>query len=514
MIADYGRFKKLKSDGAERSSPALSPGPALPGPARPCPARPVRDYPERLGLERLRLGPGPGGCGKLHREGERWDGRGSVVEGGSGGEGEWGSRKRRGGRTPPHLYCSLHEEELKLFCETDRKLICGICRDSREHKYHQYLPVNEALEIYKDKLKSSLESASRRKAAMLKAKFQQKQKMSEVQEQSHSLQSHIRFEFARMYRFLNEKEQQLSHDLRDMEGQILGEMEENLQRIQDTLDSIERLLGQLQTHINQQDVMALLKEESIWNRRFSDKHSSLEVVNLDLPLGIFKGPLQYTAWREMLEAISPAPAPLTLNPDTANPWLVLSEDLRSVKMGNQQQTLPELPARFDRCACVLGAEGFTTGRHYWEVKVGQKTEWDLGVARKSCERKGRIQRHPKDRYWRLSLRGQSEYRIFTEPPTSLSLAQSPRTVGVYLDYEGGQVSFYDADRMVHLYTFTDTFTERLYPYYCPCLSDGGRNSEALKICWLNSPTCRKVPGASTRPRLNSDTSSAVYLHYQ
>ncbi|XP_072406285.1 LOW QUALITY PROTEIN: zinc-binding protein A33-like [Chiloscyllium punctatum] len=394
------------------------------------------------------------------------------------------------------LHCELHHEGVKLLCETDQKLLCSICRDSREHRYHTFIPLNEAVGLYKDQLKSSLDLAAKRKAQLLKAKFNQEEKISQVKEQSRNLQVHIKYEFAKMHRTLSEMERCLNGDLRAREGMILEAMRGNLREIQGALDSAERVLTEFQSRLDRPDVLTILKEKDSWNAKIS--HNVMELVDMDLPLGIFRGPLQYIAWREILDTISPVPAALTLNPKTANPWLVLSEDQSAVRMGDRRQELPDLPQRFDRCACVLGSEGFTSGRHYWEVEVRDKTEWDLGVAKRSCKRKGRIRRTPEDGYWRLSLRGGSEYMAFTSPPTSLSVVPRPRKVGVYLDYEGGQVSFYNADSMSHLHTFTDAFTEKLYPYLCPCLNNGGKNSVFMKICGVKAHSLTS-PGRSLTP---------------
>ncbi|XP_067417238.1 butyrophilin subfamily 1 member A1-like [Emydura macquarii macquarii] len=90
---------------------------------------------------------------------------------------------------------------------------------------------------------------------------------------------------------------------------------------------------------------------------------------------------------------------VTLDPDTAHPKLVLSEDRKRVRLGDTRQDLPDNPERFDTSSCVLGAEGFPGGRRYWEVEVGDKTDWALGVCRESVSRKGMVTLTPGNGYW-------------------------------------------------------------------------------------------------------------------
>ncbi|XP_064411125.1 E3 ubiquitin-protein ligase TRIM39-like [Latimeria chalumnae] len=190
--------------------------------------------------------------------------------------------------------------------------------------------------------------------------------------------------------------------------------------------------------------------------------------------------LQYRVWKKMLKIINRET--VTLDPNTAHPKLTLSEDLMAVAWGStRRDDLPDNPERFDTCACVLGSEGFTSGRHSWVVDVGNKTSWDLGVARESINRKGDITLSPKHGYWTLVLRNGGEYNAGTNGWIQLELEKSPKKVLVCVDYEAGKVSFSNADDMSHIYTFTDNFTEKIFPYFYPGNISGGKNGEPLRI---------------------------------
>ncbi|XP_053516594.1 erythroid membrane-associated protein isoform X1 [Artibeus jamaicensis] len=173
---------------------------------------------------------------------------------------------------------------------------------------------------------------------------------------------------------------------------------------------------------------------------------------------------------------------VTLDPDTAHPKLILSEDRRCVKLGDRRQPVLDNPQRFDFVVSVLGSEYFVAGCHYWEVNVGDKTKWILGVCSESVSRKGKVTASPANGHWLMRQSRGNQYEALTSPQTSFRLKEPPRCVGIFLDYEAGIISFYNVTDKSHIFTFTHTFSGPLRPFFEPCLHDEGKNTAPLIVC--------------------------------
>lgn len=184
----------------------------------------------------------------------------------------------------------------------------------------------------------------------------------------------------------------------------------------------------------------------------------------------------------------PLAADVTLDPATANAYLVLSEDLKSVRYGGVRQKLPDNPERFDQSATVLGAQSFTCGRHYWEVEVGNKTEWEVGICKDSVSRKGNLPKPPGDLFSLIGLKIGDDYSLWVSSPLKGQNVREPvQKVGVFLDYESGHIAFYNVTEETLIYSFPpDSFKEALRPIFSPCLPNEGTNTGPLTICSLHS----------------------------
>lgn len=156
--------------------------------------------------------------------------------------------------------------------------------------------------------------------------------------------------------------------------------------------------------------------------------------------------------------------PVTLDPNTANPCIFLTDDLTTISYNDKGQQLPDNPERFDYWEFVLGSEGFTSGSHYWDVEVGESTLWALGVTCESVQRKG--ESLFKSGVWGIGYyNGEYGASSSAEPPTPLNVSPKLQRIRVQLDWGSGLVVFSDPLGNTPLHTFTHTFTERVFPYF-------------------------------------------------
>lgn len=178
---------------------------------------------------------------------------------------------------------------------------------------------------------------------------------------------------------------------------------------------------------------------------------------------------------------SEGPAPLTFDDDTAHRSIRVSVDRTSALELDDALVRPDNHRRFLQCVNVLASQGFQSGRHYWEVEVGSKPKWDVGVASESADRRGKIKLSPESGYWTLRMRNGNECSAGTQPWTRLQLSAAPQRLGVFLDCEERRVSFYDADSMSLLYSFTDGPRSKVFPFFSPCISDGRHPPQPIKL---------------------------------
>ncbi|XP_032127174.1 E3 ubiquitin-protein ligase TRIM7 isoform X3 [Sapajus apella] len=322
-----------------------------------------------------------------------------------------------GSQTAAAARCGQHGEPLKLYCQDDGRAICVVCDRAREHREHAVLPLDEAVQEAKELLESRLR--------VLKKELEDYE----------------------VFRSTEEKE---SKELLEFKSTLSSLWEESgaHRPFSEPLSCrCSNVPGPKPTTVSSE------MKNKVWN-------VSLKTFVLKGLLKKFKEDLRGELEKE--EKVE-----LTLDPDTANPRLILSLDLKSVRLGERAQDLPNHPRRFDTNTRVLASCGFSSGRHHWEVEVGSKDGWAFGVARESVRRKGLTPFTPEEGVWALQLNG-GQYWAVTSPERSpLSCGHLSR-VRVALDLEVGAVSFYAMEDMRHLYTFRVNFQERVFPLFSVC----------------------------------------------
>ncbi|XP_041876239.1 butyrophilin subfamily 3 member A3-like isoform X5 [Corvus kubaryi] len=176
---------------------------------------------------------------------------------------------------------------------------------------------------------------------------------------------------------------------------------------------------------------------------------------------------------------------VTLDADTAHPRLEISADGQKVKDTGVIRHVPSNEKRFDSHLFVLAKEGYTSGKHYWEVSVGTRRIWALGIARESVTRKGTLTLCPQNGFWVIACADGQDYWAYTNPWTRLIVTGNLSKIGVFLDIPAKQVSFYDVCKARALYTFSiadgSSQEGKLIPFFSTGLAAAEPDTEPLVI---------------------------------
>ncbi|XP_028669591.1 tripartite motif containing 105 isoform X6 [Erpetoichthys calabaricus] len=309
------------------------------------------------------------------------------------------------------------------------------------------------------------------------------EKINLVMRSSSELKQKVQNEFCALHQILYNEEQAVLEELRKEEDEMLNKLERHMQELKEAVRQAEEKISMIGNSLD------AIKENLMVEVADLNTRSVAEVgkePKADVPFFISKysGPLQFAVWKKMIKLIKPGLTHLTFDPDTAHPNLILSSDQLSVVECNKKVCSTQHPRRFIQSVNVLAAQSFSSGRHYWEVHVGNKTKWDLGVAAESVDRKARVKLCPENGYLTIRLRNKNEYWAGTQPWTPLCVKHLLQRVGVFLDYEEGKVSFYNGERMELLFSFCTSFNGPIYPFFSTCFSDGGTNAEPLQLFHL------------------------------
>lgn len=360
-------------------------------------------------------------------------------------------------RNDPGTLCPLHLEKFKLFCLDHQEPVCVICRDSKAHNDHRFRPIDETAQDCRRTVEKMLVPVWRKLKTSEEAKERVEEMLGHVKVQVENTEARVKNTFEKLHRFLHKEEKTRVSALRK-EGKIKSNrMRQNLQDLSGDIGALSDTIRVTEEDMRREDVLFLQNYKTAEQRI----QESLQLDDPQLRFGdlidVSKhvGNLASLTWNKMKETMSSTP--VTLDPNTAHPHLVISDDLTSVKYGRRQK-VPENPERVGFHRCVLGSEAFSSGSHVWDVDVGDGRWWGVGVATWLEDLSLRS--------WIIKFRD-VEYSAVS-PSRQVRLHRVQGRLGkirVHLRCDRRKVSFFDLERGSHLHSFTFLPKDRFYPYF-------------------------------------------------
>ncbi|KAM3590787.1 uncharacterized protein V6R79_016708 [Siganus canaliculatus] len=385
--------------------------------------------------------------------------------------------------------CKKHERLLEVYCRTDHVCICMACAEA-SHKSHDIVSTDH-------EWKKKMSTLGKKRSELKHLIKERSKKLEEIKQSIKVIKASAQKEleeswqvYAELQRLVEQSQAELVEVIATRQREAERHAQELARGLENELSQLRRRSNELEVHAHTQDKVLFLQNLSSLSPPPEPADWSSVSINTDLYLGTvgssvsgliakFQEELKRLYGKE-LRKVQNYSSEVILDPATAQRNLTVSDDGRQVRYEERKPSHSEGPKRFSPALFVLGREGLSSGRHYWEVDVSRKTAWTLGVASAGARRKGEIKLSPEGGYWCLWLKN-GEVKALGSPRQPLMLQSQPGKVGIFLDYEGGQISFYDVKGRLHLYTFSDTFSESLYPIFSPCLTQEGKNLSPLLI---------------------------------
>ncbi|XP_076127544.1 tripartite motif-containing protein 16-like isoform X2 [Alosa pseudoharengus] len=385
--------------------------------------------------------------------------------------------------------CTQHEKPLEVFCRTDQTCVCLFCVMD-EHKGHDNVSASAGR---KEKQTHLGETQRRFQQRILEREKEMQELRKAVETLKSSAQTAVEDSesiFTEMIRSIERRRSEVTELIKAQEKAEVSRAEEHLKQLEQEIAELKRRDAELEQLSHTEDHIHFLKTFQSVSNTPETKHVSSTCVNQSLSfeavkksVSSLKGQLEDFCKEELVkisaavtkvQAILPSEPTtreeflqyschFTLDPNTANGNLHLSEGNRRVERRDELQSYPDHPERFDEYSQVLCREG-VSGRCYWEVEWSGKDVF-IAVSYKSISRKvrGAVSWFGgNDQSWSLVLRSSCSF-WHNNKPTKLPLVASSR-IGVYVDHRAGTLAFYSiSDTMTLLHRIQTTFTHTLYP---------------------------------------------------
>ncbi|XP_069100341.1 zinc-binding protein A33-like isoform X1 [Pleurodeles waltl] len=365
-------------------------------------------------------------------------------------------------------HCRAHLEKLKLFCVDDGIAICVVCRDTVKHSKHRFLPIQDAVGMYKKQLAESLDPLTSVLKKLQDLEKKQENAIETNKKAASEIKSNISSTFEKLYQALKAEEKHTLTRMTTEKNACLKETEEQLSKVKEEWLKIQKAMDAAQNKLCEQDPQLFLTgvKSCLETCAEEQKRVPAPLVSGSQAQHLPQGPLEYTLWKQVMHAIFPAPSHVTLDPRTAHHSLVVSEDRTSVRHRGRGMCPSGHPARFNKAPGVLGVEGFNSGLHYWVVDAKGASMWTLGVSEDSRRWTGNTQLPSCSGIFALQRNGDTFVALESQPKT-LPMAAKACQIGVCLEYEEGLVSFYNAEDLSLIHTLKFQSSAVLYPYLNP-----------------------------------------------